>query len=218
MDKLLQLVAGKVLKKLGADVVEKLLQGTLSRRGDVTLDTLNLIKDLNDGKIGTETKKPKKGVSKEVREAQKRLEANDYGRTAGEVAVQDLLLPLGSAATKTAGLGYALYQQILPLVLATAAEQQQRKTSDFWNQALSAELNPLATGAAYAAGVNNMKGKTAQFAADQVGGLLDNLAQNMREQSERRGDRQYLADTSRVGISEGLPATSYEATKKVVGK
>lgn len=208
-------VAKEAIEDVGEDTIKSLLSGTFQGKGKQkkpTEATITTIRALNNGDITT--KAQAKDLTEAIKKAQDRLEANDYSRSALERIAQDVGLPLAAGAARTAGLGYYLYQQILPELLAAAARQEEAKVNPVWRQGLTMNTNPLATQAALSKGLANFKGGTVQAGLNSLADITEGVAEGWKADSQAARNRDYLRDLSTVGQSEDWSAAQWDTTRK----
>lgn len=207
-----KLVAKEVINKLGMPILKSLFSSTM-KDDHLTEASMTLVKHLNEGKLTS--KADAKKLQKRLDDALERLDKNDYKRSTGTRVAQDLAIPALSGAAKTAGLGYYLYEQILPEVLDSVANAQKEKTNSVWNKGTSLNMNPLEMGSAYIKALNNFKGQTAKAGLDELSNIIDNFNNNNRMDSERALERQYYNDMSTASQNQQWSAAQWDALGKM---
>lgn len=190
---LLKQIDPDVVESLGDDNVKKLLKSTIKNNGSVSNATLEMIKQLNSGVVS------KQQASKAAKEAAKRLEENNYDRTAVQQLLTDVGVPLLGITAENVGLGIYLKNQIIPALLTSMAEQQAKKVNPLINQATSIDLNPTAAIAAYANAKNNVAGRVALNAGQQLNSLAQKEADILRGQQQDKLFRSINNDNRLVG-------------------
>lgn len=193
----------KVLKKMGLDVLSDLLQNTF-KNGKPTQETLNLITNLNNGKVKQ---------TKEQKEAIERLNDPDaYKKGKGSWVLQDIISPLVSNSIRTLGNVAAIQAQIPGQAQADATEAARQSIDPRVLQgsmAAQAFNSNLAGQTAASPLLGQAKGALRKGLLDASAGTLEHATAVARAEDEKVRMNQMINDKA-VAYGEVPPAAYYD--------
>lgn len=197
----------KVLEKIGLDVLSSLLQNTF-KNGKPTQETLNLITNLNNGKV-EQTKK----LTKRQKEAIKRLnDPEEYKKDTGNWVLQDIISPLVSSSTRTLGNVAAIQAQIPGQAHAAAAEAARQGIDPRVLQgSMAAQTfnSNLAGQTAASTLFGQAKGTLRKGLLDAAAGTLEHATAVARAEDEKARMDQMINDKA-IAFGEAPPAAYYD--------
>lgn len=193
----------KVLNKMGLDVLSGLLQNTF-KNGKPTQETLNLITNLNNGKVKQ---------TKEQKEAIKRLNDPDaYKKGKGSWVLQDIISPLVSNSIRTLGNVAAIQAQIPGQAQAAAAEAARQGIDPRVLQgSMAAQTfnSNLAGQTAASSLLGQAKGALRKGLLDASAGTLEHATAVARAEDEKVRMNQMINDKA-AAYGEAPPAAYYD--------
>lgn len=193
----------KVLEKMGPDVLSGLLQNTF-KNGKPTQETLNLITNLNNGKVKQ---------TKEQKEAIKRLNDPDaYKKGKGSWVLQDIISPLVSSSIRTLGNVAAIQAQIPGQAHAAAAEAARQGIDPRVLQgSMAAQTfnSNLAGQTAASSLLGQAKGVLRKGLLDASAGTLEHATAVARAEDEKVRMNQMINDKA-IAYGEAPPAAYYD--------
>ena len=193
----------KVLNKMGLDVLSGLLQNTF-KNGKPTQETLNLITNLNNGKVKQ---------TKEQKEAIKRLNDPDaYKKGNGSWVLQDIISPLVSNSIRTLGNVAAIQAQIPGQAQAAAAEAARQGIDPRVLQgsmAAQAFNSNLAGQTAASTLLGQAKGALRKGLLDASAATLEHATTIARAEDEKARMNQMINDKA-AAYGEAPPAAYYD--------
>lgn len=193
----------KILEKMGPDVLSGLLQNTF-KNGKPTQETLNLITNLNNGKVKQ---------TKEQKEAIKRLnDPEAYKKGTGSWVLQDIISPLVSNSVRTLGNVAAIQAQIPGQAQAAAAEAARQGIDPRVLQgsmAAQAFNSNLAGQTAASSLLGQAKGALRKGLLDASAGTLEHATAVARAEDEKARMNQMINDKA-AAYGEAPPAAYYD--------
>lgn len=193
----------KILNKMGLDVLSGLLQNTF-KNGKPTQETLNLITNLNNGKVKQ---------TKEQKEAIKRLnDPEAYKKGTGSWVLQDIISPLVSNSVRTLGNVAAIQAQIPGQAQAAAAEAARQGIDPRVLQgsmAAQAFNSNLAGQTAASSLLGQAKGALRKGLLDASAGTLEHATAVARAEDEKARMNQMINDKA-AAYGEAPPAAYYD--------
>lgn len=193
----------KILNKMGLDVLSGLLQNTF-KNGKPTQETLNLITNLNNGKVKQ---------TKEQKEAIKRLnDPEAYKKGTGSWVLQDIISPLVSNSVRTLGNVAAIQAQIPGQAQAAAAEAARQGIDPRVLQgsmAAQAFNSNLAGQTAASTLLGQAKGALRKGLLDASAATLEHATAVSRAEDEKARMNQMINDKA-AAYGEAPPAAYYD--------
>ena len=193
----------KTLKKMGPDVLSGLLQNTFKNKKP-TQETLNLITDLNSGKVKQ---------TKEQKEAIARLnDPEAYKKGKGSWVLQDIISPLVSNSIRTLGNVAAIQAQIPGQAHAAAAEAARQGIDPRVLQgSMAAQTfnSNLAGQTAASTLLGQAKGALRKGLLDASAGTLEHATAVARAEDEKARMNQMINDKA-AAYGEAPPAAYYD--------